>query len=325
MVGLLFLWLCIEAIAPDIAHRHIALFSDNFPMVSWVDKMALQRLCIAAQLVRTLALQLNIKRTCLLTPVHITGVENALTDIPSCSFGNVKEWECKTDNDLLTLFNQKFPLPNQALWTVFPFCIGMTTHMTSTLRMRGITLAKWQQLPKIENTLGKLEQICPTSGVGPFLTGGVVHTNVHVLTGFVARVCKGLYGRGKRVQTGTVVGALTAVGQEIALACGETPTKVTGSKKLLPRLQQIYDGWRKEDPPTTKQLPVEANVPELLAEKGRNGSVMELERAIGGLSLIAFYYLLHIGEYTVKGTRNITKQTIQFKYEDITFFKKKSS
>jgi hypothetical protein len=67
----------------------------------------------------------------------------------------------------------------------------------------------------------------------------------------VARVCRGLYGQRKRVQTGTVVGPLTAIGQEIVLTCGENPTKVIGSKKLLPRLQQIYDGWRKEDPPTT--------------------------------------------------------------------------
>ncbi len=44
MAGLLFLWLCIKAIAPDIAHKHIALFSNNFPMVSWVDKMALQKI-----------------------------------------------------------------------------------------------------------------------------------------------------------------------------------------------------------------------------------------------------------------------------------------
>jgi hypothetical protein len=139
------------------------------------------------------------------------------------------------------------------------------------------------------------------------------------------RVRRGLYGQGKRVQTVTVVGALTAVGQEIALACGENPTKVTGSKKLLPRLQQIYDGWCKEDPPMTNQLSVEAHIPELLAEKGHEGSAMKLERAIGDLSLVAFYYLLHIGEYTVKGTRNKNKQTVQFKYEDITFFKKNLS
>jgi hypothetical protein len=47
-------------------------------------------------------------------PVHIPGMENALTDIPLQSFGSAKEWECKTDNDLLTVFNQKFPLPHQA-------------------------------------------------------------------------------------------------------------------------------------------------------------------------------------------------------------------
>ncbi len=91
MVGLLFLWLCIKAIALDIAHKHIALFSDNSQMVSWVNKMALQRLRIAVQLVSTLTLWLNIKKTCPLTPVHIPGVDNSPTDIPSCSFGSVKE------------------------------------------------------------------------------------------------------------------------------------------------------------------------------------------------------------------------------------------
>jgi hypothetical protein len=120
----------------------------------------------------------------------------------------------------------------------------------------------------------------------------------------------------------TVVGALTAVGQEIALACGENPTKVLGSDKILPRLQQIYDGWRKEDPATTKQLPVEADVPKCLAERAQRHSATELDRAVGDLTLVAFYYLLRIGEYMIKGNRNETKQTVQFKREDITFFKK---
>jgi hypothetical protein len=150
-------------------------------------------------------------------------------------------------------------------------------------------------------------------------------TKVCVLTGFAARVSRGLYGQGKRVQTGMVIGTLTTVGQEIALACSKNLQKVTGSKKLLPRLQQICNGWQKEDPPMTKQLPVEANISELLAKKGLNGSVTELERAIGDLSLIVFYYLLGIGEYTVKGMCKKTKQTIQFKYEEITFFLKNAS
>jgi hypothetical protein len=104
-----------------------------------------------------------------------------------------------------------------------------------------------------------------------------------------------------------------AVGQEIALACGENPTKLIGSDKLLPRLQQTYDGWQKEDPATTKQLPVEADVPNLLADRGRRALATEQDRAVGDLTLIAFYYLLWIGEYTIKGNQNETKQTVQFK------------
>jgi hypothetical protein len=71
-----------------------------------------------------------------------------------------------------------------------------------------------------------------------------------------------------------------------------------------------------------KQLPVEAKVPELLAEGGQWPFATEQDRAVGDLTLIAFYYLLWIGEYTIKGIRNETKQTVQFKREDITFFKK---
>ena len=95
-----------------------------------------------------------------------------------------------------------------------------------------------------------------------------------------------------------------------------------GSDKLLPRLQQTYDGWRKEDPPTSKMLPVESDVPERLVAGGNRQGATELDRAVGDLAMVAFYYLLRVGEYTIKGTRNETKQTIQFKIEDVTFFKK---
>ena len=105
-------------------------------------------------------------------------------------------------------------------------------------------------------------------GLDPFVQGVNYTTRVRTLTGFTARVRQGYYGRGKRVATGTVTGAITAVGQAIALVCGTNPTKVTGSKKLLPRIAQTLNGWRKEDLPTTKQLPVEADVPELLAKPG---------------------------------------------------------
>ena len=81
-------------------------------------------------------------------------------------------------------------------------------------------------------------------------------------------------------------------------------------------------GWEKEDPPTIKKLPVAVDVPELLSALGRDPQSNELDRAIGDLALIAFYYLLRVGEYTIKGNRNNTKQTVQFRLQDVTFFRK---
>ncbi len=84
----------------------------------------------------------------------------------------------------------------------------------------------------------------------------------------------------------------------------------------------MLDNYSKADPPTRKMLPVEADVPKLLVEMGYGKEGTIHTKAIGDLALIAFYYLLQNGEYTVKGKRNNTKQTVQFKLEDVKFFKK---
>ena len=84
----------------------------------------------------------------------------------------------------------------------------------------------------------------------------------------------------------------------------------------------MLDGFRKADPQTTKQLPVEADIPELLVQLGLSPEAHKFDHAIGNLTMIAFYYLLCIGEYTTKGTHNNSKQTEEFKMGDITFFAK---
>ena len=67
-------------------------------------------------------------------------------------------------------------------------------------------------------------------------------------------------------------------------------------------------------------MPIEADVPELLFDMGYGPNRTVLGQTVGDLTLIAFYYLLRVGEYTVKGSRNESKRTVQFKLEDITFF-----
>ena len=117
--------------------------------------------------------------------------------------------------------------------------------------------------------------------------------------------------------------ALTAVGQTIALAHEVNPVKLRNSKELVPRLSEMLAGFRKDDPATMKKLPVEVDIPELMAAMGLECNATELTKSVGDLALVAFYYLLRVGEYTVKRCKNQTKQTKQFKLEDVQFFEKK--
>jgi len=61
MSGLLLLFLVMEEVCTLKSDSHIALFSDNQPTVSWVERLAAKSSAVAGQLVRALALQLKQK------------------------------------------------------------------------------------------------------------------------------------------------------------------------------------------------------------------------------------------------------------------------
>jgi hypothetical protein len=50
-----------------------------------------------------------------------------MTDIPCWSFGSEPKWHCRSNTNLLTLFNNLFPIPSQNSWTVFQisYLVGM--------------------------------------------------------------------------------------------------------------------------------------------------------------------------------------------------------
>ncbi len=144
----------------------------------------------------------------------------------------------------------------------------------------------------------------PTVGVDPSLQGVPFGTKSRLLTGFAQRVREEYYGRGTTVRAGTVCTAIMAIGQTIAMVHRENPTKTLGSERFFPCLQQCIDGFRKQDPVSQKKLPVEVDIPKYLVECTLDPSANELHKAVGDLSLIAFYYLLRVGEYTTKGKRD---------------------
>jgi hypothetical protein len=82
----------------------------------------------------------------------------------------------------------------------------------------------------------------------------------------------------------------------------------------------MLDGWRKDDDPVMKKLPVEVDIPEYLVKIGLLPEATEMMKASGDLSLVAYYYLLRIGEYTRSGSRVGKKQTVDYRMRDVVLF-----
>ena len=160
LAGMVILWLIMEAVCSDLADAHCALFSDNSPTIGWVRRLASKYSTVAAQLLRVLALRLKKKKASPLTPLHIGGTQNAMTDVPSRSFGSNAKWHCKTDCELLTLFNRLFPLPNKSSWTVFRPTYEISMRVICVLRMQDSTLAEWRKLPRIGSHTGVVGTSC---------------------------------------------------------------------------------------------------------------------------------------------------------------------
>jgi hypothetical protein len=97
MVALLMLFMVIDGMVPNLTEKRVALYSDNSPSVHWVQHLAAKSSVAAMQLIRALALCLHVHRTSPLTTLHIEGAQNAMTDIPSRSFGGIHKWFCATD------------------------------------------------------------------------------------------------------------------------------------------------------------------------------------------------------------------------------------
>ena len=162
-------------------------------------------------------------------------------------------------------------------------------------------------------------------GVDPTLQNTPFQECVSSLRGYAAAIRKGKFSRQpSQVRATTVGSALTAVGKACEMVHGVNPTKKEGSDKFVARLQQTLDGWRKDDPPCKKELPVEADVPEWLVDKALEMGAGDKDLAIADLIQVAFYYLLRVGEYTHKaGTRDSrsrAKQTQPFRMKDVAFF-----
>jgi hypothetical protein len=156
MASLLLLWLMIEHVCSSLTEKRVALFSNNSPTVSWVQRMACRSSLIAKQLIHVLALRINAQWSCPLTTLRISGDQNIMSDIPSRSFGSKQKWHFKTKEGLLTFFNASFPLPRKNSWSVCQPTSEIAMRVISILRIVPFKLEDWRRLPAVTKNIGTI-------------------------------------------------------------------------------------------------------------------------------------------------------------------------
>ena len=154
LAGMVVLFLVIEAVCPCLKHKHVALFNDNTPAVGWTDRMASKQSRTAGGLLRALAFRMRHHRVSPLTPLHIRGIHNSISDIPSRSFGGTKKWHFPNDNDFLTFFNSQFPLNNQISWQLFRLSDELSSRVISALQTGATEMDVWRRLPPLGTSIG---------------------------------------------------------------------------------------------------------------------------------------------------------------------------
>jgi hypothetical protein len=140
-----------------------------------------------------------------------------------------------------------------------------------------------------------------------------------LLVAFAARMRQGHYGKGCKVQSQTPKTTLRHVAQTLVLAGYADPRWSYAGNNLDLPFSRLNKSYKNEDPAPQPQLtlPVRA-VQDVVQHYHQEGTA--LGAAIADLTVIAFFFLLCPGEYTMASARKLT-WTVQFWWMDIRFFR----
>ena len=179
------------------------------------------------------------------------------------------------------------------------------------------------------------------AGISRYLTPPpkqLSQTERYVIRGFLECVRRGTFGHRRQVSAQTVRQAIRGIAKTTELdGRGPSPLHID-PKRYIAVVEEQVNCYSADDPPPDQKIAVPVSVPNWLYKLGLMATTnIEYHTAVGELTLIAFYFLLRVGEYTPpsqprssppKGTKHKKRHkkrrtlTQQFKVQDITFWDK---
>ena len=143
---------------------------------------------------------------------------------------------------------------------------------------------------------------------------------IALLAAFAAHVRNGgVLNRKQKVHAQTVAVALRAISTTIQL--DGKPSPLVGKEGKYPKaIQQLLAGYKHANPPTKPKLAIPVGIPNWMWIQHQNHRLApERHKCIRDFGLIAFYFLLQVGEYTYHRPLE-RRQTIQFRLQNVTFW-----
>ena len=313
LAGMILNWLAAEYNIPDMENLHIGSFCYNTSTVSWVYKLRTSKSIPAACLLRMLKLRIHTRKSSPLIRLSIAGDKNKMTDIILRAFKTGKF--AHAGKNLNSYFNTHFPIPKKRSWKEFKLDQKLISLVMCCLRGELLEMVSLLRLPKRGKSTGAIGRSTQQCGTSPLTWNASILYNK---TSFPRPLLQGsgqvhsvseLKSEFKQSRT-----RLQPLARPLSWLVNPTPATVHTTST------------RWEDPPSVPQLAVPISVPKASFTAGIDSSDPWLQH-IGCLVLVAFYYLLRVGEYTmpkytmIDSVRKQATRTKQFLVGNVGSFK----
>jgi hypothetical protein len=137
--------------------------------------------------------------------------------------------------------------------------------------------------------------------------------------GFAARTCTGFFGKGRQVGAQTVEKALRHVAQAFVLEGYPDPQRAGAGSDLALPFTHLLKSFRVRDPALKPQVALPVHAIDLAAAVRNDPNALPREAAAAHLIVMAFYFLLRVGKYTLPPGHRTTR-TVQFWICNIRFW-----
>jgi hypothetical protein len=275
---------------------------------------------MSRRLLCRLAFMLYCHRVGRLTTIYVPGPQNIMADIASCPSKALTFFPATTpvlsDHDFLLLFNVTFPLSDQQAWGLAQVLHWVKSNVFKMLHGKQLDLQLWIGLSGSDT--GMRGRCIATSTCSTAVDRHPPCNIEDMLLTFAVAVRESQYGIGCQIKVQSVTTALRAVAPRYILDGHSNPCHASPAQHtlILPTARLIKK-FKDNDPPPQPKLAIPVSTIRQIATKYKFSAHHE---AVADLLVVAFFYLLWVGEYTTS-SREHEKRTVLLRKCDMQLWK----